>query len=113
MNWHACSWRQTTPRSSPGARRGHPRGLTLLVELAELLQAPVQDGKQFVQRMNFPSRHPLRGGNVAEADLVLGLEMPDFFQQIHTLTPINRFGMESGVRPSRARRSRPSRRTSC
>jgi thiamine pyrophosphate-dependent acetolactate synthase large subunit-like protein len=72
-----------------------PRGLTLLVELAELLQAPVQDGKQFVQRMNFPSRHPLRGGNVAEADLVLGLEMPDFFQQIHTLTPINRFGMES------------------
>ena len=72
-----------------------PRGLTLLVELAELLQAPVQDGKQFVQRMNFPNRHPLRGGNVAEADLVLGLEMPDFFQQIHTLTPINRFGMES------------------
>lgn len=72
-----------------------PRGLTLLVELAEVLQAPVQDGKQFVQRMNFPSRHPLRGGNVAEADLVLGLEMPDFFQQIHTLTPINRFGMES------------------
>ena len=70
-----------------------PRGLTLLVELAELLQAPVQDGKQFVQRMNFPSRHPLRGGNVAEADLVLGLEMPDFFQQIHTLTPINRMGM--------------------
>ncbi|MDO8678708.1 MAG: thiamine pyrophosphate-binding protein [Acidobacteriota bacterium] len=72
-----------------------PRGLTLLVELAELLQAPVQDGKQFVQRMNFPSRHPLRGGNVAEADLVLGLEMPDFFQQIHTLTPINRLGMEA------------------
>ena len=72
-----------------------PQGLTRLVELAELLQAPVQDGKQFVQRMNFPSRHPLRGGNVAEADLVLGLEMPDFFQQIHTLTPINRLGMES------------------
>ena len=72
-----------------------PRGLTLLVELAELVQAPVQDGKQFVQRMNFPSRHPLRGGNVAEADLVLGLEMPDFFQQIHTLTPINRFGMDA------------------
>ena len=72
-----------------------PRGLTLLVELAELLQAPVRDGERYVHRMNFPSRHPLRGGNVAEADLVLGLEMPDFFQQIHTLTPINRFGMES------------------
>ncbi len=72
-----------------------PRGLELLVELAELLQAPVQDGKQFVQRMNFPSRHPLRGGNVAEADLVVGLEMPDFFQQIHTLTPVSRVGMEA------------------
>jgi acetolactate synthase-1/2/3 large subunit len=72
-----------------------PRGLTLLVELAELLQAPVQDGKQFVQRMNFPSRHPLRGGDVTEADLVLGLEMPDFFQQFHTLTPVGKLGMEA------------------
>jgi thiamine pyrophosphate-dependent acetolactate synthase large subunit-like protein len=72
-----------------------PAGLARLVELAELLQAPVQDGRQFVQRMNFPSRHPLRGGNVAEADLVLGLEMPDFFQQVHNLTPVNRFGMEA------------------
>ena len=84
-----------TPAIIAGRAARTPRGLTLLVELAELLQAPVQDGKQYVQRMNFPSRHPLRGGNVAEADLVLGLEMPDFFQQIHTLTPINRFGMES------------------
>jgi len=72
-----------------------PRGLALLVELAELLQAPVQDGRQFVQRMNFPSRHPLRGGSVAEADLVLGLEMPDFYQQIYAVTPVNRTGMAS------------------
>jgi acetolactate synthase-1/2/3 large subunit len=70
-----------------------PKGLDLMIELAELLQAPVQDGRQFVQRMNFPSRHPLRGGNIAEADLVLGIEMPDFFHQIHALTPVNRIGM--------------------
>jgi thiamine pyrophosphate-dependent acetolactate synthase large subunit-like protein len=72
-----------------------PRGLTLLVELAELLQASVKDPAQFVQRMNFPSRHPLRGGNVAEADLVVGLEVPDFYQQIHATTPVNRMGMQS------------------
>ncbi len=72
-----------------------PKGLALMVELAELLQAPVKDPTQFVQRMNFPSQHPLRGGVVAEADLVLGLEVPDFYQQLNTLTPVNRMGMES------------------
>src|SRR5438874_1162822 len=57
------------------ARR--PNGLKLLVELAELLQAPVLDRRQ---RMNFPTRHPLYGtGNLANADLVLGLEVPDFW----------------------------------
>jgi thiamine pyrophosphate-dependent acetolactate synthase large subunit-like protein len=45
--------------------------------------------------MNFPSRHPLRGGNLAEADLVVGLEVPDFYQQIHAMTPVNRMGMQS------------------
>jgi thiamine pyrophosphate-dependent acetolactate synthase large subunit-like protein len=69
-------------------------GLPLMVELAELLQAPVRD-PAFVQRMNFPSRHRLRGGNVAEADLVVGLEVPDFYQQVNALTPINRMGMTS------------------
>ena len=72
-----------------------PKGVTLLVELAELLQASVKDPVQFVQRMNFPSRHPLRGGNVAEADLVVGLEVPDFYQQIHAMTPVNRMGIQS------------------
>lgn len=84
-----------TPAIIAGRAARTPKGLDLLVELAELLQAPVQDGRQFVQRMNFPSRHPLRGGNVATADLVLGLEMPDFFQQVNALTPVNRTGMES------------------
>jgi thiamine pyrophosphate-dependent acetolactate synthase large subunit-like protein len=70
-----------------------PNGLKLLVELAELLQAPVMDRKQ---RMNFPTQHPLSGsGNLAEADFVLGLEVPDFWQVIHSQTPVNKMGMES------------------
>jgi acetolactate synthase-1/2/3 large subunit len=70
-----------------------PNGIKLLVELAETLQAPVQDRKF---RMNFPSRHPLfNSGNVAQADLVMGLEVPDFWYATHAQTPINRMGMES------------------
>src|SRR5438067_915529 len=65
-----------------------PAGLKLLVELAELLQAPVQD-RRF--RMNFPSSHPLyNGGNLASADVILGLEVPDFWTMTHSQTPINR-----------------------
>jgi acetolactate synthase-1/2/3 large subunit len=50
-------------------------GLRYITELAELLQAGVVDS---IQRMNFPSRHPLaqRDGAVREADVVLALEMP-------------------------------------
>jgi acetolactate synthase I/II/III large subunit len=70
-----------------------PAGLKLMVELADVLQAPVQD-RRF--RMNFPSSHPLYGGgNVATADVILGLEVPDFWNMTHTQTPINRMGMES------------------
>jgi acetolactate synthase I/II/III large subunit len=63
-----------------------PAGLARLVELAELLQAPVVDA---AARMNFPTRHPLnqsfRGrGMVAQADLVLGLDMTDFWGQVHS-----------------------------
>src|SRR5579862_8323688 len=46
-----------------------PAGLKSLIELAELLQAPVQD-RRF--RMNFPTRHALfGGGNIADADVIL------------------------------------------
>jgi len=70
-----------------------PAGLKLLVELAELLQAPVQD-RRF--RMNFPSSHPLYGGgNIATADVILALEVPDFWNSTHTQTPVNKMGMES------------------
>src|SRR5437870_7996316 len=72
-----------------------PKGLQLLVELAELLQAPVMDRRQ---RMNFPTRHPLYGsGSLASADVVLALEVPDFWNVTHAQTPLNRMGME--VRP--------------
>jgi thiamine pyrophosphate-dependent acetolactate synthase large subunit-like protein len=72
-----------------------PEGLKRLVELAELLQAPVHSGR-YPMRMNFPTRHPLSGsGDIAQADLVLGLESPDFYLHVHNLTPINRMGMQS------------------
>src|SRR5207245_980002 len=65
-----------------------PNGLRLLVELAETLQAPVQD-RRF--RMNFPSRHPLYGGgDIAAADVILGLELADFWHVTHPQTPVNR-----------------------
>src|SRR5579864_4900811 len=70
-----------------------PNGIKLLVELAETLQAGVQDRKF---RMNFPSTHPLfNTGSVATADVVLGLEVPDFWNATHAQTPINRMGMTS------------------
>src|SRR6185503_10585229 len=51
-----------------------PAGLALMVELAEALQAGVIDQRR---RLNFPTRHRLNGGNVAEADVVLALEAGD------------------------------------
>jgi len=58
-----------------------PAGIARLVELAEALQAPVID--QF-GRMNFPTRHPLSqtesaGSLIANADVILGLELTDFW----------------------------------
>ncbi len=58
-----------------------PAGLELLVELAELIQAPVLDQ---AGRMNFPTRHPLSQSAqsrnlIAGADVVLGLEVADFW----------------------------------
>ena len=70
-----------------------PNGLKLLVELAELLQAPVMDRRM---RMNFPTTHPLYGtGSLASADVVLALEVPDLWNITHSQTPVNRMGMES------------------
>jgi thiamine pyrophosphate-dependent acetolactate synthase large subunit-like protein len=58
-----------------------PKGMANLIELAEALQAPVVDQHG---RMNFPSRHPLNqsessGQLIANADVILGLELTDFW----------------------------------
>jgi len=63
-------------------------GMKHLVELSETLQAAVIDQGG---RMNFPSRHPLnqslRGRAViAGADLILGLELFDFWGTVNTLS---------------------------
>ena len=51
-----------------------PAGMKLLVELAEALQAGVVDQHR---RMNFPTRHPLNGGALNQADVILALEVGD------------------------------------
>ena len=76
------------------------RGIELLVELAEALQARVQDQRW---RMNFPSTHALYGNpgtlpmnpNVADADVLLALEPQDLWGITHRMTGLNRFGMET------------------
>jgi len=77
-----------------------PAGLARLIELADALQAPVIDQGG---RMNFPSRHPLNQSGraealIREADVILGLEVTDFWGTINsfreqlerTSTPIAR-----------------------
>src|SRR4051812_14617312 len=58
-----------------------PAGMARLVELAETLQCAVIDN---AGRMNFPARHPLnmsfrRGPVLAQADVILALEMNDLW----------------------------------
>ena len=60
------------PRINAGRAARTPNGITLLVELAELLQAPVNGGGD---RVNFPSRHPLAGNGDGAPDVVLNLEV--------------------------------------
>ena len=60
------------PRINAGRMARTPHGITLLVELAELLQAPVNGGGD---RVNFPSRHPLAGAGSGAADVILNLEV--------------------------------------
>lgn len=64
-----------------------PAGMKHLAELAETLQAAVVDQGG---RMNFPSRHPLNQSGrgraaIAEADVILGLEMGDFWGATNSL----------------------------
>jgi acetolactate synthase-1/2/3 large subunit len=81
-----------------------PAGLTRLIELAEALQAPVVDQGG---RMNFPSRHPLNQSSsarqlVANADVILGLELTDFWGTVNAvrdgLTRTSRSLIKPGTR---------------
>lgn len=63
-----------------------PQGLAALVELAETVQAAVIDQGG---RLNFPTRHPLNQSAdaravLARADVILGLELSDFWGTLHT-----------------------------
>jgi len=62
-----------------------PAGIALLVELAELLQAKVIDQGS---RMNFPRTHYLNSpaAAVANADVILGLELSDFWATVNSYT---------------------------
>ena len=65
-----------------------PNGMTLLIELAETLQAAVIDQGS---RMNFPSRHTLNQtlrarAAVADADVIAGLEVADYWSTVNALT---------------------------
>jgi acetolactate synthase I/II/III large subunit len=57
-------------------------GVTLLVELAELLQAPVVDQGG---RMNFPNTHYLSrpASVIAQADVVIGMELSDYWGTVN------------------------------
>ncbi len=62
-----------------------PAGMARLQELAEALQASVIDK---AARMNFPTRHPLNqteraGAVIRNADVILGLELTDFFDNVN------------------------------
>ncbi|MEO7054248.1 MAG: thiamine pyrophosphate-dependent enzyme [Rhizomicrobium sp.] len=66
-----------------------PAGMQSLIELAELLQASVVDVSG---RMNFPWRHPLNQtssnrATIGQADVVLGMEMTDFWGATHAFVP--------------------------
>ena len=65
-----------------------PAGMARLTELAETLQCPVVD---LAGRSNFPTRHPLchtfrRGPVIASADVVLGIELNDYYGAVHAFS---------------------------
>jgi len=81
-------------------------GVSLLVELAEVLQAPVIDQKG---RMNFPNTHHLAQNArsrtlIGEADVILGLELSDYWNTVNAFIDngeIDGVGLqESHVKPT-------------
>ncbi len=82
-----------------------PAGMQSLIELAELLQAPVVDASG---RMNFPWRHPLNQTSrnraiISQADVVLGMEMTDFWGATHSFAPHTETSTQSILKPGAKR----------
>jgi acetolactate synthase I/II/III large subunit len=72
-----------------------PEGMTLMTELAETLQAAVQAGSR-----NLPSRHPLNGGaSVANADVILALQVDDLWGTINNFRDQQQRSYRSLIRP--------------
>jgi acetolactate synthase I/II/III large subunit len=71
------------------------RGVDMLIELAELLQAPCIDLRA---RMNFPNTHHLNrlledvDALVPKADVILGLELANFWGAVNTFIDNNKDG---------------------
>jgi acetolactate synthase I/II/III large subunit len=79
-----------------------PAGMARLVELAELLQAPVIDQGE---RMNFPSRHPLNHSDrarelVSAADVIVGFELTDFWGTVNAYRDQLHRASRSSIKPS-------------
>src|SRR5712664_2560510 len=77
-----------------------PNGVKLLVQLAEALQARVVDQGG---RMNFPRTHYLSAplSAVANADVILGLELADFWNTVNSWTDNGEHGV--GVNSARTK----------
>jgi thiamine pyrophosphate-dependent acetolactate synthase large subunit-like protein len=78
-----------------------PNGIKLLVELAELLQAPVVDQGS---RMNFPKTHHLHrpAAVIGQADVILGLELADYWATVNAFIDNGEHGhglQESRIKP--------------
>jgi thiamine pyrophosphate-dependent acetolactate synthase large subunit-like protein len=79
-----------------------PNGIKLLVELAELLQAPVVDQGS---RMNFPNTHHLHrpAAAIGQADVVIGMELSDYWSTVNAFIDNGENGghglQESRVKP--------------
>ncbi len=70
------------------------RGMNLLVQLAEFLQAPVVRQRA---RLNFPNTHYLSrpASVIAQADVILGLELTDYWDAVNKFTDNNDHGVGS------------------
>ena len=76
-----------------GGRLGRTdNSIELLVELAEALQCSASG-------WNFPSRNPLSGGGIRDADLILALEPPDLWGNVNTMTDQLVRTTESDLKP--------------